>query len=191
MNRFPSNTALILIDIQKGFDEPYWGRRNNPDAEANAASLLEGWRDSKRPIFHIQHLSLNPNSPLHPDHPGHHHKDLVRPREGEPLLTKHVNSAFIGTNLEQQLREQGITSVVITGLTTNHCVETTTRMAGNLGFDTYLVSDATATFDRTGPDGVHHTAEEIQSMTISNLNEEFATIVTTAEVLQAIKANFQ
>ncbi|HET8912431.1 MAG TPA: cysteine hydrolase family protein, partial [Ktedonobacteraceae bacterium] len=187
MNRFPSNTALILIDIQKGFDEPYWGRRNNLDAEANAASLLEAWRDSKRPIFHIQHLSFNPNSPLHSDHPGHHHKDLVRLREGEPLLTKHVNSAFIGTTLEQQLRVQGITSVVITGLTTNHCVETTTRMAGNLGFDTYLVSDATATFDRTGPDGVHHTAEEIQSMTISNLNEEFATIVTTAEVLQAIK----
>lgn len=184
MLSFPQNTALILIDIQQGFDDPFWGRRNNPDAETNMARLLEAWRQSGRPIFHIQHLSQSPHSPLRPGIPGNDFKESVRPREGEPVLQKHVNSAFIGTDLEQRLRRAGITKLVIVGLTTNHCVETTTRMAGNLGFQAHLVSDATATFDRKGPDGTLHTAEEIQAMTLTNLHDEFATIVTTAEVLE-------
>ena len=179
----PQNATLILIDVQKGFDDPVWGRRNNPDAEINMAALLQVWRQTGRPIVHIQHCSRNPDAPLHASSPGHEIKDLVRPQENEPVLQKQVNSAFIGTDLEERLRRAGSTTLIITGLTTNHCVETTTRMAGNLGFDTYLVSDATATFDRTGPDGVLHTAEEIQAITLTNLHEEFATIVTTADVL--------
>ncbi len=102
------------------------------------------------------------------------------------MLQKQVNSSFIGTDLEERLRRAGISTLVIAGLTTNHCVETTTRMAGNLGFETYLVSDATATFDRRGPDGVLHTAEEIQAMTLTNLHEEFATIVMTEDVLRGV-----
>ena len=184
MNPFPHNAALLLIDVQKGFDDPVWGRRNNLDAETNMAILLHAWRPTGRPIFHIQHCSLNPHSPLYADSPDHPIKDLVHPQGEEPVLQKHVNSAFIGTDLEERLRRDSITTLIITGLTTNHCVETTTRMAGNLGFDAYLVSDATATFDRRGPDGVLHTAEEIQAMTFVNLHQEFATIVTTDEVLR-------
>lgn len=184
MNPFPHNAALILIDIQKGFDEPVWGRRNNLDAETNMATLLHTWRQTSRPIFHIQHCSRNSQSPLYAGAPGHAIKDIVCPQDEEPVIQKQVNSAFIGTDLEERLRREGITTLVIVGLTTNHCVETTTRMAGNLGFDTYLVSDATATFDRKGPDGVLHTAEEIQAMTVSNLHQEFATIVTTDEVIR-------
>lgn len=184
MTSLPQNAALLLIDIQKGFDDPVWGRRNNPDAETNMATLLHAWRQTGRPIFHIQHCSRHPESPLHPDLPGNEIKDLVRPQGEEPVLQKQVNSAFIGTDLESCLRQAGIMALVITGITTNHCVETTTRMAGNLGFDAYLVSDATATFDRKGPDGILHTAEEIQAMTLTNLHQEFATIVTTDEVLQ-------
>ena len=186
MLSFPQNAALILIDVQKGFDDPVWGRRNNPDAETNIASLLHAWRQSGRPIFHIQHCSRNPASVLHVGSPGHAIKDPVRPQGEEPVLQKQVNSAFIGTDLEERLRRNDITTLVITGLTTNHCVETTTRMAGNLDFDTYLVSDATATFDRIGPDGLLHTAEEIQAITLTNLHQEFATIVTTRDVLRGI-----
>lgn len=184
MISFPQNTTLLLIDVQKGFDDPVWGRRNNPQAETNMATLLHAWRETERPIIHIQHCSRNPRSPLHSSSPGNSIKDLVHPQGEEPVLQKSVNSAFIGTDLEARLRRDGITTLVIVGLTTNHCVETTTRMAGNLDFDTYLVSDATATFDRTGPDGVLHSADEIQAMTLSNLHEEFATIVTTDNVLR-------
>lgn len=178
------DTALILIDIQKGFDNPIWGRQNNLDAEMHAATLLQIWRQTGRPIFHIQHLSQDPSSPLRPGSPGCEIKQEVCPQENEPVIQKHVNSAFISTDLEERLRQAGVTALIITGLTTNHCVETTTRMAGNLGFRTYLVADATATFDRQGPHGIFRTAEEIQKMTLLNLHQEFATIVTTSELLQ-------
>ncbi len=186
MDRDPiaKEAALIIVDVQEAFDEPRWGRRNNPEAEANVARLLHAWREAGRPIVHVRHLNLTPGSSFHPDEPGSRIKALVRPAEGEPVIEKTVNSAFIGTDLEERLRRQGVTSVVITGLTTNHCVETTARMAGNLGFDTIFVSDATATFDRVGPDGVRHAAEDIQAMTLSNLNGEFATIVTTDDLLR-------
>lgn len=174
---------MIIIDVQKGFDEPVWGSRNNPQAEDNIAKLLESWRKHGRPIFHIQHMSLSPTSPLHPNHPGNAIKGALQPSAGEPLIQKNVNSAFIGTDLEQQLRKRGCKSLVIVGLTTPHCVSTTTRMAGNLGFETYLVSDATAAFELTGHDGRKYSAQEIHDVTIATLNSEFATVVKTNELL--------
>ena len=116
-------------------------------------------------------------------------KEEVQPLPNEIIIRKSVNSAFIGTNLEEQLREKKCNAVVIIGLTTNHCVETTTRMAGNLGFTTYVVNDATAAFDRKGPDGVTYSAEVIHNMTLVNLHDEFATIVTTKEVLKLFREN--
>ena len=118
---------------------------------------------------------------------GYRVKDEAREQDGEPVIVKRVNSAFIGTDLESRLRVAGIVSVAICGATTNHCVETTTRMAGNLGFDARLVRDATWTFDRVGPDGDAYAAEDIHAMTLSNLNGEFATIVKTAEAIAALK----
>ncbi len=177
------NAALILIDIQQGFDDPSWGPRNNPAAEANAARLLKAWRASERPLVHIQHWSTEPESTLRPGQQGVEFKPELAPKADEAVMTKSVNSAFIGTELERFLRERGIGQVVITGLTTNHCVETTTRMAGNLGFNPILVSDATATFDRTGPDGVTWPAETIHAVSLANLHDEFAAIATTDEVL--------
>jgi len=176
------NPALILIDIQKGFDDiAYWGgQRNNPDAENNAAELLEIWRANHLPIFHIQHCSTNPNSLLHALNLGNEFKEIVKPILGEPIIKKNVNSAFIGTNLKQLLDEQKINTLVIVGLTTDHCVSTTTRMAGNFGFDTFVVSDATATFNKMGVDGQVFSAELIHETALSSLNGEFATVVTTA-----------
>ena len=149
------NTALLLIDIQKGFDEEdYWGgNRNNKDAEQTCAMLLDKWRTLDLPIFHIIHSSQNPISRLHKSHPGFEIKDEVKPIAGEPVIEKEVNSAFIGTDLKERLEKNNINKLVIVGMTTNHCISTTTRMAGNLGFDALLISDATATFDREGVNG--------------------------------------
>ncbi|HEY6903223.1 MAG TPA: cysteine hydrolase family protein [Candidatus Acidoferrales bacterium] len=183
--------ALIVIDVQRAFDE--WEaagqRRNNPGAIQRIAELLAAFRAAGAPIFHVRHQGTHPSSSFLPDRPGYVVKDEARERKGEPVITKRVNSSFIGTDLEARLRSAGLRSVVLCGATTNHCVETTARMAGNLGFDTQLVRDATWTYDRVGPDGDKHPAEEIHAMTLSNLNNEFARIVSTADVIAALEPN--
>jgi len=161
-------------------------RRNNPDAVSRIVDLLAAFRERRAPIFHIRHLATRSASSFLPDGTGYAVKDEARERDGEPDIVKRVNSAFIGTDLEQRLRATGIKTLVICGATTNHCVETTTRMAGNLGFDACLVRDATWTFDRIGPDGDAHSAEAIHAMTLSNLNGEFARIVTASEAAAAL-----
>jgi nicotinamidase-related amidase len=185
-----SRSALIVVDVQRAFDE--WEaagkRRNNPQAVARIAELLGAFRDSGTPIFHIRHEGTRPNSSFLPARGGYAVKDEARERPGEPVIVKRVNSAFIGTDLEARLRAAAVNTLVICGATTNHCVETTTRMAGNLGFDPCLVRDATWTFDRIGPDGDAHTADEVHAMTLANLNGEFARIVSTADVVSARKS---
>ncbi len=173
--------ALILVDIQKGFDNiEYWGgQRNNPNAEENAAELLRLWRQRHLPIFHVKHCSANPDSLLNETNEGNDFKELVKPSHNEPIIKKNVNSAFIGTDLKEQLDNLKITKLVIVGLTTDHCISTTARMASNLGFDTYLVSDATATFNKKGLEGQNYPAELIHATALASLNGEFATIVTT------------
>ncbi|MCK5845956.1 MAG: cysteine hydrolase [Bacteroidales bacterium] len=182
------NTALILIDIQKGFDEEeYWGgNRNNKDAEEKSSKILKKWRELNLPVFHIVHSSKNPISRLHKSHPGFEIKDEVKPIEGEPIITKDVNSAFIGTDLKERLDRRGINKLVIIGLTTNHCVSTTTRMAGNYGFDALLISDATATFDRIGINGQRFDSELIHQITLANLNNEFAQVIDTKRLFELV-----
>lgn len=187
-NPISRKAALILIDIQDGFDDPYWGKRNNPQAEANARKLLDAWRERCAPIFHVQHLSTEKDSPLRPDSPGSAIKEIVKPLSNELLITKNVNSAFIGTDLEKQLREAGINELVLVGLTTDHCVSTSTRMAANLGFVTYIVTDATATFDRIAPDGRKWSADDIHSSALASLHGEFATALSSDEILSCLKA---
>ena len=181
-----NNEALLVIDVQKGFDDPFWGKRNNQHAESNIALLLAAWRNKKLPIIHIQHCSVEPGSPLRPHQPGNEFKEEAQPAPGEKRFTKTVNSAFIGTELEQYLRNQNISNLVIVGLTTDHCVSTTTRMAGNLGFNVTLISDATATFDRVGHDGVNYTAEDIHTIHLASLNGEFCTVRSTEAVVNTI-----
>lgn len=183
----PETVALILVDIQQGLDDPWYGVRNNPDAEKHAGQLLAAWREHGMPVVHIQHLSTNPESPLYPGKPGVAHKPEVAPLIDEPVMTKQVNSGFIGTNLEGWLRDRAITKVVICGLTTNHCVETTTRMAGNLGFDTYLAHDACAAHDLTGPNGSHYSADQVHAMSLANIASEFATVLSTSEILASLR----
>lgn len=184
-----SRPALILVDIQQGFEDiAYWGgQRNNPDAELRASELLQLWREKGLPIFHIQHCSTIPTSLLHETHAGNAFNTLVTPIDGEPVIKKNVNSAFIGTDLQTRLDNAGITTLVIVGLTTDHCISTTTRMAGNLGYKTFLVADATATFNKTGTDGKNYPAELIHETALASLHNEFATVVTTQFITQKIQ----
>jgi nicotinamidase-related amidase len=188
MTQIDQNAALIIVDVQKGLDEHayYGGNRNNPDAEAHMSSLLQAWRQTQRPIFHIKHNSTEPKSPLRPGYPGNEIKPEVAPQGDEPVIEKSVNSAFIGTDLEQRLRDAGISQVVIVGLTTNHCVSTTTRMAGNFGFETILVGDATATFDRVGVDGTRYSAQINHDTELATLNGEFATVLNAKDILEKL-----
>lgn len=183
------STALLIIDVQKAFrNEDYWGgNRSTPDFEKNVIALLTFFRQRHLPIIHVKHNSTTVTSPLHPTATGNELEDFVQPTsfDDEILFEKNVNSAFIGTDLEKHLREKQITTLVLVGLTTNHCCETTARMAGNFGFNVYFVRDATATFDRYF-EGTTVPAEEVHRNSLANLNEEFATIVTTEEILRRL-----
>jgi nicotinamidase-related amidase len=182
----PHPTTLLVVDLQQGFDAPGWGRRNNPQLEERAEELLHAWRGTGRPVVHVRHMSTDPSSPLRPGQPGNAFMPETAPVAGEAVIEKRVNSAFIGTSLESDLRRAGCRGLIIVGLTTNHCVSTTARMAGNLGFVTWVASDATAAFDRVGPDGTEHRAEQVHAMALSDLHGEFATVVDTAAVIAAL-----
>jgi nicotinamidase-related amidase len=187
MSSSPSS-ALLLIDVQQGFADPRWGARNNPDAEQRIAALLAAWRRAGWPVLHVQHMSQEPGSPLRPEAPGNAFRPEAAPLAGEPLFQKTVNSAFIGTTLEEHLRHEGIGALVIAGLTTDHCVSTTARMAGNLGFEVVIVEDATATFERTGPDGVRYSAEQMHRLALASLHGEFGRVEPSGEVLARLPA---
>jgi nicotinamidase-related amidase len=183
------NPALILIDIQKGFDEiDFWGEhRNNPDAEKNAGLLLTFWREMNLPVFHIKHCSQNPESKLAEGQPGNDFKDETAPLNGEPVILKRVNSAFIGTSLQELLDRNDIKVIVLVGFTTDHCVSTTARMAANLGYKTIVVEDATATFNRKGGKGEDFSAETVHATSLASLNGEFAKVIDTSHCIRLIK----
>lgn len=173
--------ALVVIDVQAGFDDPVWGRRDNPECEDNIARLVSAWREARGPVVIVRHDSTSPASPLRPGQPGN---DLRPGIEGDVLITKSVNSAFYGDpDLHAWLSDRGIERLTICGVTTNHCCETTARMAGNLGYDVTFVIDATHTFDRAAPDGTVIGAAEVARMTAANLHGEFATVRRTEEIL--------
>ena len=179
-----TRTALVVVDAQAGFDDAaWWGRRNNPDADANIEALVSGFADAGQPIVYVRHDSDNPDSPLHPDHPGNRLKPYLHATP-DLVVTKRVNSSFHGDpDLHAWLGGEGIDSLVVCGITTNHCCETTARVGGNLGYRVRFALDATHTFDRVAPDGSTMTADELARATATNLHGEFAQVVATAEVL--------
>lgn len=178
-----AEAALLVVDVQQGFDDPIWGRRNNPALEARVAELLAAWRATRRLVLHARHMSTLSGSPLRPGQAGNDFKAEAEPRRGEPVIEKRVNSCFIGTMLDQDLVRSGVGGLVLAGLTTNHCVSTTARMAANLGYAVWVVSDATATFDRTGPDEVRYPAELVHAMALCDLHGEFAAVMDTHSLI--------
>ncbi len=177
-----------MIDVQKAIDHSSWGERNNPDAEQNIAALIEAWRSTHRPIYHTRHDSTEPDSHYRPGQPGNDFKPEVQPLAQETILVKTTNSAFIGTGLGAMLSAANLSILVVTGVITNNSVEATVRMAGNLGFETYLVEDACFTFGRRDWKGRWRTAEEVHSMSLANLEGEYCSVVRTSQVLEAVRA---
>ncbi len=186
MGSIPSNSvALLVIDVQEAFvqRDNLGDQRNNPQAESRINDLLSAFRAQNLPVYHIHHHSLEKESLFRAELSGSAVQAFAAPLSGEAVYIKHANSAFIGTTLEQDLRAAGPTTLVMCGATANHCVETTTRMAGNLGFDTWYVGDAVWAYAATGPDGVQHSADQVNSMSLCNLDGEFATVVSAQQVL--------
>jgi nicotinamidase-related amidase len=175
--------ALLVIDMQVGFDDPRWGRRNNPNAEVQARRLLDHWRKSGRQVVVVRHDSTDSASPLSVARPGNALKPGFEPRNGDWLVVKRVNSAFIGTDLDARLRAAGIAALTLAGLTTDQCVSTTARMASNFGFATTVVEDACACFAQTATDGRRVTAETIHLAHITTLHTEFARVVRLNQLL--------
>ncbi len=180
------NAALLVVDMQLGFNDPAWGARNNPTMEARVEALIGAWRDVGAPIIHVHHDSPGSSGRMRPGTPGNAPKPEATPLGDEAVYRKRVNSAFIGTGLRPDLRRSGIETLVIVGLTTNHCISTTARMAGNLGFETFVVEDATAAFERAGLDGKIRPAQEVHNAALSDLQSEFAEIVDSHEVIDAL-----
>lgn len=174
---------LVVVDAQQGFDDPVWGTRNNARCDENIAALVRRWHDEGRPVVHVRHDSTDPASPLHPGSPGNRLKPYL---DAPPdlLVTKSVNSSFHGSpDLHAWLADRDAAGIVVCGITTNHCCETTARVGGNLGHDVLFAIDATHTFDRTGPDGTLMTADELARATATNLHGEFATVVRTSDLV--------
>ncbi|CRG83301.1 hypothetical protein PISL3812_00652 [Talaromyces islandicus] len=215
---FAQPTALVLIDNQVAFNHPtHWGpARSNASFETNVGALLGAFRSARQRfpnlihIIHIFHSSIEPGSALHPDADALQPFDFAVPAAdgSEPVMWKCVNSSFVGTDLEAYLRQHGVRQVFFAGLTTDHCVSTTTRMAKNLGVvdvlpggkpvrinadgshpeDTnidlgriVLVADATATFSKGGID-----AETVHAVSVASLEGEFADVFATQDVVEAL-----
>lgn len=184
--KLDERTALIPIDVQEAFGHAPWPARNNPDMEANALRLLAAWRASGRPLIHVKHDSAVPGSTLAAGQPGNALRPGFEPLAGEPLVRKSVNAAFIGTDLDLQLRRLGVTCVVLFGISTDMCVSTTARVAANLGYRTIVVGDASFCFDLPDADGCVIPADEIHRAHLATLRAEFAEVVDTGAVQAAL-----
>jgi nicotinamidase-related amidase len=186
-----SKVALLVIDVQRAIDQPFWARfgpRNNSEAEHNIARLLDAWRRAGMPVFHVRHDSKEPQSTYRPGQEGHQFKPEALPLAGEPVIGKQTGNAFVGTRLEAALREAGIIRLAIAGVITNNSVESTVRMAGDLGFQTYLAEDACFTFASPDWKGRMRSADEVHAMSLANLHGEYCTVLRTEEVLALLPA---
>lgn len=194
IHQFGTDAGLLLIDVQVGVNDfAHWGgpagRRNNPDAEDRQRDLLAAFRDAGLPVFFTRHDSREAASPLKFSLPGGAQIAGLEPRAGEVVIEKDVNSGFIGTGLEVALRRRGVGRLVVAGFFTNFCVETTVRMAGNMGFDVYLTEDACATTNRIGPDGADHDPELVHALSVASMHGEFCTALSAADLAGLTRAD--
>ena len=183
MIELEENSVLVVIDVQKAWLDPSLGKRNNPDAERIISGLISKFRERQKKIIHVRHDSLDPNSIFKEGKSTFEFMDEVSPAPGELVITKHVNSAFIGTNLENILRKLADPLVLYVGLVTDHCVSTTVRMSGNLGFRSYVIGDACATFDRRDSTGQLIPATEVHKVNLASIDGEFARVINSRDLI--------
>jgi nicotinamidase-related amidase len=183
--RLPADAVLIVIDMQEAIDDPRWGPRNNLEAEANIAALIAAWRAESLPLVHVRHDSVDPASPYAPHGPGHRFKRCAAPLDGETVIGKNANSAFIGAGLEGLLDELGATTLVLCGALTPNSVEATARHAGNLGYQVFVVADACWAVDKVDLRGKRWPAEDVHALSLAHLQGEYGSVVDTATTLLA------
>lgn len=178
-------TALLVIDVQMALahEDAAGAERSCLEAEENIALLLSKYRTGEDQVIHIHHHGTDPDDPFHPDAPGSSVQPFAAPNDGEMVIIKTTSSGFVGTNLQDLLQTAGIDRVVLCGATANHCVESTTRSAADLGFEPIYASDAVWTYGVTGPDGVSHNADTVHSVTMSTLEGEIAAVIRTRDIL--------
>ncbi|CAK7256889.1 MULTISPECIES: isochorismatase family protein [unclassified Shinella] len=189
MPTLPENAVLIPIDMQQAFDAAPWPRRWNERLDENGLALLAAWRAARRPIIHVRHDSVEPGSTLRPEVPGNAFRPGFAPREGEPLVTKSVNAAFIGTDLDLRLRRLGADTVVLFGVSTDMCVSTSVRVGANLGYRVVLIEDACDCFDLPDGEGGTIAARDVHRAHVATLRHEFATVLRTAEIVAGLWSN--
>jgi nicotinamidase-related amidase len=181
-----ANAVLLPVDMQQAFDASPWPRRWNGAVDENGRAVLAAWRSQGLPIIHVRHDSVAPGSTLASGQPGNAFRPGFEPRDGEPLVSKSVNAAFIGTDLDLRLRRLGIRTVVVFGISTDMCVSTTIRVGANLGYEMILVEDACDCFDL--PDGAGGTipARTSHEIHVGTLRFEFANVVKTREIVETL-----
>jgi nicotinamidase-related amidase len=182
------HAVLLPIDMQQAFDEPRWRRRWNKQVDANGIALLAAWRAARRPIIHVRHDSVSPRSSLAPGAPGNRFRAGFDPLDDEPVVSKSVNSAFIGTDLDLRLKRLGAKHVVTFGISTDMCVSTTVRTGANMGWNMVLVPDACDCFDLPDGSGGTIPAEEVQRAHVATLAFEFCRTLPAAELVQVSQA---
>lgn len=181
-------TALIVIDMQKGMQSDLLPPRNNLQAEQNMTTLLTAWRNAGNPVIHVRHLSRSPASVFFPGQSGAAFQTRFAPLQDEHVMEKNVPDAFVQSGLERWLHVRGLRDLVIIGVSTNHSVESTARTAGNLGFATTVVADATFAFAQQDYAGTLRSADDVHAMSLANLAREYARILSTAEVMAKLAA---
>lgn len=182
------STALLVIDVQMDFVTRrdrgmVWG---NPDADTNIAKVLKAFRDKGLPVLHVHHNDPNPEDSFHAGQPGSAVQPFAASLPGEAVFIKHGSSGFIGTGLADHLTAEGITGLVIVGGAANYCVDSTARMAGNLGYATTVVGDALINFRQRLRDGREMAAGDVLALTLANLEGEFAHIASVNEILTQV-----
>jgi nicotinamidase-related amidase len=180
-------SALLVVDAQDSFKVgPKWDRRSNPDFERNVGALIDAYREAGLPVIFILHSDDDPGFRL--DSPERKLMDFIERRDSEPLLLKNTRNSFTSTDLQQRLQALGVTRVVVTGIQAEQCVETTTRVAADLGYDADFVTEATMTFpivnDETGEE---LSTAEILRRTEFVLRNRFARIARVADVVAEVQ----